>query len=213
MISWSVPPIPKRVVIDIDTQRRFFPDNNASNIYHNRIVLAKIRKVMDWALSEHICVISTIQIPANNAYYHNFREGKTNGLEKISCTLCNRRTKFDAADCTDLPIGILEQYDQVIFYKRCVDPFEEPRTDRMLTQLEADEFILIGALLEGAVKATALGLLARDKNVKVLVDATSSNVKREARLALRHMKAKGVKLSYTKTLLGSPTLHLAKKLS
>jgi len=72
------------------------------------------------------------------------------------------------------------EYDQVIFCKRCIDPFEEPRVDRMLTELEADEFILIGSLLEGAIKATALGLLARRKNVRVLVDAAGSNNKRIA---------------------------------
>ena len=79
----------------------------------------------------------------------------------------------------------------------------------MLTELEADEFILIGSLLEGAIKATALGLLAREKNVRVLVDATSSGDKREAKLALRHMRAKGAKLTDTRTLLGSYVLRLA----
>ena len=48
----------------------------------------------------------------------------------------------------------------------------------MLTELEADEFILIGSLVEGAIKATALALLARRKNVRVLVDATGASNKR-----------------------------------
>jgi len=158
---------------------------------------------MAWTRLKHIYVVSTIQIPANTACHCNFQEGDTNGLEKISCTLRKRHTLFDATDCTDLPIEILEQYDQVVFCKRCVDPFEEPRVDRMLTELEADEFILIGSLVEGAIKAAALGLLARRKNVSVLVDATYSDNKRAAKLALRHMKAKGAKLLDTQTFLGS----------
>jgi nicotinamidase-related amidase len=81
----------------------------------------------------------------------------------------------------------------------------------MLTELEAAEFILIGSLVEGAVKATALGLLARGKNVQVLVDATGSGNKRAARLALRQMRAKGVKLTDTQTLLASSTLNLTRE--
>ena len=81
----------------------------------------------------------------------------------------------------------------------------------MLTELEADELILIGSLVESAIKATALGLLVRHKNVRILVDATCSGNKRAAKLALRHMRAKGAKLIDTQTLLGSSTLHLTKE--
>jgi nicotinamidase-related amidase len=81
----------------------------------------------------------------------------------------------------------------------------------MLTELEADEFILIGSLVEGAIKATALGLLARGKKVRVLVDAVRSGNKRAANLALRHIWAKGGKLADTQALLGSSVLRLAKR--
>jgi nicotinamidase-related amidase len=83
----------------------------------------------------------------------------------------------------------------------------------MLTELEADEFILIGSFVESAIKATALGLLARRRNVRVLVDATCSGNKAAAKTALRQIKAKGAKLTDTQTLLGSSALHLARKQS
>ena len=57
-----------------------------------------------------------------------------------------------------VPGEVVDQYDQVIFHKRCYDPFAEPRVDRILTELEATEFILVGAPVQGAVRATALGL-------------------------------------------------------
>jgi nicotinamidase-related amidase len=76
--------------------------------------------------------------------------------------------------------------------------------------LEADEFILIGSHLK-AIKATALGLLARQKKVRVLVDATYSGNKTAAKKALRQIKAKGAKLLDTKTLLGSSALRIAGK--
>ena len=83
----------------------------------------------------------------------------------------------------------------------------------MLTELEADEFILIGSLVESAIKATALGLLARHKNVRVLVDAACSGNKASAKIALQQIRAKGAKLLDTQTLLGSSALHLARKQS
>jgi nicotinamidase-related amidase len=136
--------------------------------YNSETVLANIRRVIAWTRIEHICVVSTKQVPV---CYCDFQKGNVNGLEKIGWTLRKRLTQFDATDCTDLPNEIFERYDQVIFCKRSIDPFEEPRVDRMLTKLEADEFILIGSLVEGAIKATAPGLLARRKNVSILEDA------------------------------------------
>ena len=213
MIGWTTPSRWKSVVVDIDTQRCFFPDNGKAHVHNNRAVLANIRRVMAWTRLKHISVISTIQVPVDTACRCNFQGEGTNGLEKISCTLRNRRTQFDATDCTDLPIEILERYDQVILCKRCIDPFEEPRADRMLTELEADEFILIGSLVERAIKATALGLLARRKNVRVLVDAACSSNKAAAKIALQQIRAKGAKLLDTQTLLGSSALHLERKQS
>jgi nicotinamidase-related amidase len=152
-------------------------------------------------------MISTKQVPVCRC---DLQRDNTNGLEKIGWTLREKRTEFDATDCTDLPNAILERYDQVIFCKRSVDPFEEPRVDRMLTELEADEFILIGSLVESAIKAAALGLLARRKNVSVLVDAVGSSNKRMAKLALRSMWARGAKLTDTQTLLRSYAPHSAR---
>ena len=73
---------------------------------------------------------------------------------------------------------------------------------RELSELRADEFILIGTCAEDAVKATALGLLKRGKNVRVVVDALGSHSRREAKLALRTMETRGAKLIETKDLAG-----------
>jgi len=203
----------KRVVIDIDTQKHFFVDNSKTRIIDKKTVLANIRRVIAWTRLKNIRVISTIHISAIDAYGYNFRRYHTNGLEKIGFTLRNRRIQFDATDCTDLPINILERYDQVIFRKRCIDPFKEPRIDRMLTEFKADEFILIGSLVEGAIKATALGLLARRKSVRVLVDAAGSVDKDAAEIACRQMLAKGAKLTDIQTFFGPSALRLARERS
>ena len=198
----------KRVIIDVDTQRHFFLDTSIVCVRNHRQVLANIQKVVSWARLKNIHIISTVQMRTGNNFYCNSYIGGMAGRKKIGCTLCKSRTCFDADGYTDLPPEVLEHYDQVIFRKRCFDPFEEPRADRMLSELQADELILIGAATEGAVKATALGLLARHKNVTVLVDATGSYKKTVGEVALRHILESGGRLTETGTILGHSFLRL-----
>ncbi len=198
----------KRIIIDVDTQSRFFLNTSIVCVRNHQQVLANIRMVMDWAQFENIRMISTVQILTSNNFYCNPRIASTEGQKKISCTLRRRHTCFDTDSCIDLPPEILNQYDQVILYKRCFDPFEEPRVDRMLSGLQADELILIGTPTEGAVKATALGLLARQKKVTVLIDATGSYNKTIGKIALRRILERGGKLTDTRTLLSFSSLQL-----
>jgi len=186
----------KRIIVDVDTQKDFFLANGAACIRNHRRVLANIRRVVAWARLKNVRMISTAQAYFPNNLKHNYCIDETDGQKKISYTIRNRYTSFDADGCTDLPRDILKNYDQVILNKRCEDPFEEPRADRMLSELKVNEFIVIGANLESSVKATVLGLLARRKNVTVLTDAIGS------------MEAKGAKLVDTKTLLGSSCLQM-----
>ena len=198
----------KRIIIDVDTQKHFFIDTSIVCVRNHRQVLANIQRVVSWARLKNIHMISTVQTYTGNNLYCNSYIGGTAGQNKIGCTLCKSHTYFDADGCTDLPPEILEHYDQVILYKRCFDPFEEPRADRMLSELQADELILIGAATEGAVKATALGLLARHKKVTVLVDATGSYKKTVGEIALRRILERGGRLTNTGTVLGFSFLQL-----
>ena len=199
----------KRVIVDVDTQRHFFKNSGMVCVQNHRRVLANILRVVNWARLKHIRMISTVQIFPDKYPYSNTFIADIEGQRKIGYTFRKRYASFDAEDNTDLLPGILDQYDQVIFHKRCFDPFREPRADRMLSEVEADEFILIGALTEGAVKATALGLLSRHKNVTVLVDATGSYDMTIGQVTLRLLLERGGKLTDTRTFLDSACLQLA----
>ncbi len=199
---------PERVVIDIDTQKDFFLTSSRTRIRNHGRVLANIRRIAAWARLRNIPMISTVRIYSNRDPKRHFCIAGTNGQEKISYTLRNSRTSFAANDCTDVPQDILRRYDQVILEKRCFDPFEEPRSDRVLTELQANEFILIGVAAEDAVKATALGLLARRKNVTLLIDAVGSHNRTQMHVALQHMWAKGVNFIDSKKLVGTSHLQL-----
>ncbi len=197
----------KQILIDINTQKDFLLADGKACIRNHRRVLAHIRRVMAWARCRGVPVISTAEVyPNNNGCKIDYCLDGTEGQKKVRYTLLDNRISFPADGSTDLPRDMLRQYRQIILHKRCVDPFEEPRIDRLLSEIRACEFILVGACLEGAVMATALGLLQRGKRVSIVVDAVGSNSKREARLALRKIEAKGAKLIETRKLAG--TSHL-----
>jgi nicotinamidase-related amidase len=194
----------KRILIDINTQRDCLLADGKKCIRNHRRVLAHIRRMMAWARSNHISVISLAEV------YPDKKSGigtdccidGTEGQKKISYTLLSNRISFPADGSTDFSRDILRRYSQIILHKRSVDPFKEPRIDRLLSEVRANEFILVGAGAEGAVMETALGLLQRDKKVIVVVDAVGSHNRKQGRLALRKMEAKGAKLVETKNLAG-----------
>jgi len=197
-------------VIDVNTQKDFLLADGKVCIRNHRRVLAHIRRVMAWARYNEIPIISTCEVYPNsnndNGAEIKYCIDGTEGQRKVGYTLLKNRVSFAADGNTDLPRDMLRRYQQVILHKRCIDPFDEPRIDRLLSELRAGEFILIGASSEGAVMATALGLLQRGKKVSVVVDAVGSRNGKEGKLALRKMEAKGAKLIETKKLAG--TSHL-----
>ena len=164
--------------------------------------------MMAWARFQHIPIISTAEVyPNDNGESAvGYCIDGTDGQKKIRYTLLNDRVSFAADGNTDLPRDMLRRHRQIILHKRCVDPFNEPRIDRLLSEVRASEFILVGTCLEGAVKMTALGLLQRGKKVTIIVDAVGTHNNKDAKLALRKMETKGAKLVETKKLAG--TSHL-----
>ena len=198
----------KQILIDIDTQKDFLLAQGKACIRNHRRVLAHIRRMMAWARSQHVPIISTAEVyPDNNGESDiGYCIDGTDGQKKICYTLFKDRISFAADGNTDLPRDMLRQHRQIILHKRCVDPFNEPRIDRLLSEVRAKEFILVGASLEGAVKMTALGLLQRGKKVTIIIDAVGTHNNKDAKLALRKMETKGAKLVETKKLAG--TSHL-----
>ncbi len=195
------------VLIDVNTQKDFFLAEGTACIRNHRRVLAHIRRIMAWARRGNIPVISTCEVYSNNnGGKINYCIDGTDGQRKIRYTLLSNRASYPADGSTDLAEDILRRYRQIILHKRSTDPFDEPRIERLLSEVRANEFVLIGACAEGAVKAMALGLLHRGKKVTVVVDAVGSHNKKEAHLAIRKMKAKGARLLETKKLAG--TSHL-----
>ena len=193
-----------RLLIDIDTQIDFLLVAGRACVRNQAKVLANVRRVMAWARRENIPVISISEVyPNNNGGSEiGYCLDGTDGQKKVPCTLLSNRASFPADNKNALPVDVLLAYRQIILHKRCIDPFDEPRIERLLSEVKVDEFILIGAGTEDAVRATAMGLLHRGRKVRIIVDALGAHNKREAKLALRKMQAKGAKLIMTKDVAG-----------
>lgn len=194
----------RHLLVDIDTQRDYLLAEGNACVQNHSEVLANIRRIMAWSRREQIPIISTAEVHPNNNGISAIGcciDG-TEGQKKIPYTLLNNRASFPADGFNALPADLWRSYRQVILHKRCTDPFDEPRIERLLSELKANEFVLMGAGTEDAVKATALGLLQRSKKVSIIVDALGSYNRKQAKLALRKMKAKGAKLIATEDLAG-----------
>ena len=198
----------KRIVVDIDTQKDLFLAEGKVCVRNHRRVLANIRRVMAWSRKDHIPVISTVQCHLPNGHDGDFCLTGTEGICKIPYTLRNRRISFDSSDATDFSRDILKSHDQIILCKRTIDPFDEPRAERILTEAKASEFVVVGGPVETSVLYTVLGLLTRGKSVTIIVDALGSHEKQAAEIALRKMQAKGARLIDSKSLFGNSSLQL-----
>jgi nicotinamidase-related amidase len=188
------------LLIDVDTQKDFLLPTGRACVRNQVEVLTNIRRVMAWARRGKVPVISTAEVyPNNNGCSEiSYCLDGTEGQKKVTCTLLNDRVSFPADNKNALPADILLAYRQIILHKRCIDPFDEPRIERLLSEIEANDFILIGVGAEDAVRATALGLIHRGKRVRIIVDALGFHNRKEAQLALRKLQAKGAKLIKTK---------------
>ena len=192
----------RRIVVDIDTQKHFFEPASAVCVNDHRQVLANVLRVVNWAQTHHVPRVSTMQRLDEKQFAPADIGGETGQL-KVDHTVRGRWLNFAPSDRTDLQPDILNRYQQVIFQKRCFNPFDEPKVDRMLSELSVDEFVLVGTATEGAVKATAIGLLSRGRKVTILTDAVGSYNKTIGELALRVLKERGAILTETRAYLNS----------
>jgi len=199
----------RRVLIDIDTQFDMLaqhPDWKRDRCVKN------MRRLMAWGRHHKVNVISTVMSYRKNetndqGQLRNVCIEGTPGIKKIPYTLLPSHIRFGPDKSTDLAEKLLNTYQQVIFEKRTADIFSLPRADRLLTNLDIDEFVVMGSQIETSICATVLGLISRRKPVYIIIDAISSIDKKSCKLALRKMEAKGAKLITTESLTGKRRKH------
>lgn len=199
--NWS------RVLIDVCTQRDFLNQGAILGVADRETLIPRLRAVMEWAAEGQLAVVSVIEShrptePIHDAPLHCI-DG-TQGQRKLGFTLLEPRILIETDNYLSLPPDLHERYRQLIFRKRTRDILGNPKADRFLTQLKAEEVIVMGVGLERAIKALALGLLARHHHVTVVSDACGYWSQADADLALRQLGAKGVTLLTAAELTATP---------
>ena len=196
-----------RVFIDVDTQRDFMYPNGAAYLRQAAQIAPRLARLFSAARCNGYPVVSTTMCLRNNgngngngSHCENGCIEGTNGQKKLAFSLLGRRVCFGPNGNTDLLPGLLRRYQQVIFEKRSSNPFDHPKFDRLLTGMMVSEYVVFGLVTEDAVKSTVLGLLARGKQVKLVIDATVGRDDHQADMALRLMLAKGARIITTQEL-------------
>ena len=193
------------VLIDLNTQRDFFGEDQPCCVTNADLLVPALRNIIAWAKRNQVPVVSSMDS-------HRPEEMETCGLPphcrdgsdgqgKLRFTLLRNRVSVEGDNTLTLPLDLFQRYQQVIFRKRSVDLLGNPKADRFLTQLIAREYAIFGLGLERSVKALALGLLARNRCVTVISDGCGYWNASMGDFALRQLAAKGASLITVAQLL------------
>lgn len=183
------------VLIDLSTQFDFCDTQGAYPVANVDELIPALRRTVAWAKRNLTPVISSLEAHrrfemGDSEHSEICRDG-TNGQRKIEFTIFPQSVQVEVDNTLSCPLDLYRSNQQVIFRKRSEDLLENPKADRFLTQLPVKEYIIFGIALETSIKALALGLLARQKHVSVVVDACGFWNRGRAELAQRQIIAKG----------------------
>ena len=191
------------VLLDVDSQVDFLtPDGHRP--VRNRQIIPNIQRVFRWARHCRLTVISSIDFhritdPVREVPQHCL--AGTPGVNKLGCTLLPRRMLVQTDDTINLPHDLLTRYRQILFLKRGDDLTRNPKADRLLTEIQASNFIILGVGLEESVRLLALELLTRRQNVWLVADACGYWNLQAADLSLKQLAAKGARILTTDELV------------
>ena len=196
---------PKRFLLDIEVQSDFFSPGGALYRPASAIVRRRIYRLFNWVRAHDICVMSTVlRVRPNDrgpfGDVPHCVEG-ARGERKLAQTILPRRIDLGLFNSTDLPVGLFNTYQQVIFEKRDVDIFVHARAERLLTELPDATFFLCGAGISRGILAAAVGLRSRGFGVVLVRDAVIGPDRDGAEMAFLRMAAKGVVFATTEEIV------------
>ena len=194
--SWA----PECVLIDLNTQHDFCAREGADPVANLEALLPALRRVIAWAKRNHAPLVSSLnshrlhELNNDDKEHHQHCLEGSPGQQKVAFTLMASHARVDVDNTLCMPIDLFRQHQQVIFRERADNLLGNPKADRFLTELQAREYLIFGSGIECSVKSLTLGLLAREKQVSVIVDACGYWNRAQADFALRQMAAKGADL-------------------
>ena len=193
------------IVVDINTQRDFCDADGAFPVANVHELIPQLRHMIAWTKRNCVPIVSSIESHrpfelSDSGHPIHCVDG-SGGQRKLDFTIFPLRARVETDNTLSVPIDLFGQYQQIIFCKRTDDLLGNPKADRLLSHLPVREYLVFGTGLECSVKALALALLARGKNVSVIVDACGYWNRATADLALRKISAKGARLLTVAELL------------
>lgn len=196
-----------RVLIDVCTQNDFLDAGAILQVSNRETLVRNLKRIFQWIRLHGLGTVSCIESHRPTEMLTGFPLhciDDTPGQAKPEFTLLPPWFLVEADNCLCLPPDLCAKYRQVIFRKRGRDVLGNPKADRFLTHLGADEVIICGVGLERAIRSLALGLLARHQRVTVVIDACGYWSQADADLASRQLAAKGIRLLTTEELITAP---------
>jgi len=162
----------KVVFIDIDTQNDFMFKEGKLYISGAESIIENLRKLTEFAYRNNIPVFSSV-----DSHRQNDPEFKqfpphcikgTDGQKKINET----KIKESLVIPFDKTIEIdFSKYRQFIFEKDKLSVFSNPNFEKAIEGIRKEIFVVYGVATEYCVKECVEGLLEKNKNVYIVVDA------------------------------------------
>ncbi len=184
----------EQILVDLNTQCDFLLPGGALPVANRAEVLPNVRRLMNWARTRQIPVISSLEAHRHGESFRSLPPhciDRTLGQRKLPFTLMPQRLVLQGDNTSDVPSDPFRKYQQIIFTKRNADFLTNPKADRLINATHADSWILFGVTSTHCVKSVALGLMARHHRVIVIRDACGCWSMTDGEHALRQMEAKG----------------------
>ncbi len=182
-------------ILDLNTQNDLFAKQGVYTLHNFAAVVPALNAVFQWADKHSVPVVSTRLHSASIA-----DRGKTlvvgtpgtEGHKKLPGTLLRRFVELPVDCGTDIPVQGFAGAQQFIFDLTDTDPFVSPRLDRLLSEAEADIWLVMGGPLELSVRMAVLGLLQRRQKVALIKDGFAERDAYEGEMALRQIESKNI---------------------
>jgi len=201
----------RQILLDIAVQADFFLPGGSCYSRESKAAAKRIRELFGWVRREKIPVISTVlrvrprQRGPLAPVPHCVDGGR--GERKLRRTVLSRRVNLGMRNSTDLPPGLFDRYQQIIFEQRVPDILRHAAAERLITELPLVTFIICGAGTAGGIVDAAIGLRSRGFGVVVASDAILDLGDPLADMARGRMEAKGVVFAKTSDIVSPPALR------
>jgi len=199
---------PRKILLDIATQRDFFVPSGNCYTPKARSVAAQIGRLFAWAAGKGVPVVSTLL---------RFRPGQngplcerphcidgTTGEKKLPGTVLPRRIDLGLRNVPDLPRKLFDRYQQVIFEMRQTDIFAHSPLERLITELGNATFIVCGVGVGQGIAEAVIGLRTRGFPVILASDAVIDTERPDQYMPYERMEAKGALLLPTAKIIAPP---------